>query len=168
MICALHVLDELERFCKEHWVVGDISFTGGNPFLYPGFSDLYREAVRRGFQVDILGNPVERRQIEAICEIRPPNSYQMSLEGRRSHNDFIRGKGHYDRVMGFSDVLRELEVPCHIMLTATDHNLKEVLPLAALLKDKVDVFTFSRLCLTGEPDESYWFERMNLTPVVNS
>ena len=147
---ALHALDAFERFCHDHWVSGYICFAGGNPFLYPEFPDLYKETVRRGFDVGILGNPVQREQIEAICHIKPPDFYQMSLEGRRAHNDAIRGHGTYDRVIAFAGILRELGVPCHIMLTATDANLKEILPLAALLSGRVDGFSFSRLCPTGE------------------
>jgi selenobiotic family peptide radical SAM maturase len=147
---AARVLDELERFCRRHWVAGNISFTGGNPFLYRGFLDLYREAVRRGFEVDILGNPVPREQIEALCRIQPPSGYQVSLEGRRSHNDSIRGAGSYDRAIKFLGLLRELGIPSGVMLTVTESNLKEVLPLARLLEGKTDGFAFTRLAPVGE------------------
>lgn len=147
---AIRALDELERFCAMHWVVGSISFTGGNPFLYPGFFELYQEAVRRGFPVTILGNPVNADQIEKLCAIHIPVQYQVSLEGRRTHNDSIRGPGHYDRVMSFLKILKALEVPSAVMLTLTDQNMAEVLPLARILENRTDTFTFARLSQTGE------------------
>ena len=147
---AIRALDELERFCARHWVVGSISLTGGNPFLHPGFFELYAEAVRRGFPVDILGNPVSRADLERLCAIHPPRQYQVSLEGRRGHNDSIRGAGNYDRVQAFLKILKEMDVPSAVMLTLTERNMREVLPLAAILEDRTDAFTFARLSRTGE------------------
>lgn len=147
---AIRALDELELFCKKHWVVGSISFTGGNPFLYPGFFELYQETSRRNFPVDILGNPVPRDQIEKLYAIHPPRQYQVSLEGRRRHNDSIRGPGNYDRVLSFLKILKAMAIPSAVMLTLTDQNLAEVLPLAHILEHRTDTFTFSRLSRTGE------------------
>ena len=147
---AIRALDELERFCARHWVIGSISLTGGNPFLYPGFFELYAEATRRGFPVDILGNPVSRDKLEKLCAIQPPRQYQVSLEGRRRHNDSIRGTGNYDRVQAFLKILKEMDIPSAVMLTLTERNMHEVLPLAAILKNRADAFTFARLSRTGE------------------
>lgn len=147
---ALRALDELERFCHEHWVVGNICFTGGNPFLYRGFFELYHEAVRRGFGVQIMGNPVGSDQLEKLCRIQPPEQFQVSLEGRRTHNDSIRGAGTYDRVLSFLEVLKEMKVDSGVMLTLTADNLAEVLPLARLLEKRTEAFNFSRLSQVGE------------------
>ena len=146
---ALKVLDGFEVFCREHWCSGSISFTGGNPFLYRGFLELYAEAVRRGFEVDILGNPVERNRLEEVCRRQSPSMYQVSLEGRRPRNDAVRGSGSYDRAIAFLGMLREMGVPSVVMLTLTRFNLHEVLPLARLLEARTNGFTFSRLSRTG-------------------
>jgi selenobiotic family peptide radical SAM maturase len=147
---ALRTLDELERFCDEHWVVGNICFTGGNPFLYSGFFELYQEAVRRRFSVEILGNPVGYEQMEKLCRIQPPDQFQVSLEGRRTHNDYIRGAGTYDSVLSFLEVLKEMKVYSGVMLTLTADNLIEVLPLAHLLEKRTNTFNFCRLSQVGE------------------
>jgi selenobiotic family peptide radical SAM maturase len=147
---AAHVLGELEKFCERHWAQPHISITGGNPFLHRGFQEIYQEAARRGLEIPICGNPVSRDQLEAICRIQPPNVYQVSLEGRRVHNDWIRGAGSYDRAMEFLGVLRETHVDSCVMLTATAQNLGEILPLAALLEGRTNGFSFSRLARSGE------------------
>jgi selenobiotic family peptide radical SAM maturase len=146
---AIRVLDELDRFRRRHWVAASIDFTGGNPFLYPGLLELYAEAVRRGFDVAILGNPVRRDQIEALCWVKPPEIYQVSLEGMRAHNDWVRGIGNYDRVIAFLALLEEIGVPSCVMLTATNANLREILPLARLLEGKTGGFGFGRLACVG-------------------
>ena len=147
---AAHVLDELDRFCKRHWAQPCITITGGNPFLHRDFSEIYQEAARRGLEIPICGNPVPRRQLEAICRIQPPEVYQVSLEGRREHNDTIRGAGTYDRAMEFLSVLQHTHVESCVMLTATSQNLGEILPLAVLLEGRTNGFSFSRLARSGE------------------
>jgi selenobiotic family peptide radical SAM maturase len=147
---AVRVLDDLHAFCKDRWVRGAISFTGGNPLLHPRFLDIYRLASERGFGTAILGNPAPREKIEEIVGIQMPSFFQVSLEGLREHNDSIRGTGHFDRILAFLEVLRGLGVYSMVMLTLTRDNMDQVIPLAGLLRDKADVFHFNRLALFGE------------------
>ena len=147
---AVRVLDDLRSFCRDHSVQGAVSFTGGNPLLHPRFLDIYRAAVERNFSTAILGNPAPRERIEEIIAVAPPAFFQVSLEGLREHNDRIRGAGHFDRIMDFLGVLRDLKVSSMVMLTLTAENKDQVLPLAELLRDRTDVFHFNRLALFGE------------------
>jgi len=146
---SLRVLDELATFCRKHWAAGEICFTGGNPFLYPGFLKLYRAAVKKGFSVSILGNPVTEREVEAICRIAKPSFFQVSLEGLRRHNDFMRGEGNFDRVWRFLKILRKHKTPSAVMMTLTDLNMSQVVPLAKALEGKTNLLTFNRLSRVG-------------------
>lgn len=147
---GIAVLDDLYDFCRAHHVFGQVTFTGGNPLLYPHFNSLYREAAERGFMTAILGNPMPRKRIEEIVAVRRPEFYQVSLEGLRAHNDYIRGAGHFDRTLDFLDLLRDLGVYSMVMLTLTRSNLDQVLALAELLRERVNLFTFNRLAMVGE------------------
>jgi len=147
---AVRVLDDLHAFCRDRRVRGAVSFTGGNPLLHPQFNEIYRAAADRGFGTAILGNPAPRGRIEEITAIQEPAFFQVSLEGLREHNDSIRGAGHFDRVMQFLDVLRDLGIYSMVMLTLTHDNTDEVIPLAELLRGKTDVFNFNRLAQFGE------------------
>ncbi len=147
---ACSVLGELRAFCTERYLDGHISFTGGNPLLYPEFNELYKKAADYGFSVGILGNPTSKSRVEELIAIARPRFYQVSLEGLREHNDHIRGAGHFDRVMEFLELLRELGISSMVMLTLTRANLEEVIPLAELLEARTDLFTFNRLSLVGE------------------
>ena len=146
----IDILDSLSDFCTIHKVFGQVSFTGGNPLLHPHFDRLYREAADRGFFIGILGNPTTRDKIESLMAIAPLSFYQVSLEGLEPHNDYIRGPGHFQRVLAFLDVLRQTRVYSKVMLTLTRDNLEQVIPLGELLQDRADVFTFNRLSLVGE------------------
>ena len=146
---AFFILDELERFCGHNHARAKVTFTGGNPLLYPHFNELYLETVKRGFPVNILGNPAPRQRLEELCAIQKPSLYQLSLEGLPEHNDYVRQKGYFERVLNFLPVLKDLGIHSQIMLTLTRENMNQVLPLGELLKDQVDIFTFNRLSAVG-------------------
>jgi selenobiotic family peptide radical SAM maturase len=118
--------------------------------MYPHFKTLYRAAVEKGLAVAILGNPCSEETMEAILAIERPVFFQVSLEGLEAHNDMIRGTGHFKRVLDFLDVLRNLRISSKVMLTLTKANMDQVLPLAELLRDRTDDFTFNRLSMVGE------------------
>jgi len=147
---GLAVLDDLRAFCRSRNVKGQVSFSGGNPLLHPRFLDLYRAAGERGFSTAILGNPAPEERIEEILAIQRPVYFQVSLEGLPEHNDLVRGEGHFERVMAFLKVLRQQGVYSMVMLTLTRDNLNQVLPLAQVLRDRADLFTFNRLSQVGE------------------
>ena len=147
---GLEILDDLHNFCRDRHVKGHVCFTGGNPFMYPRFFELYRGAVERGFAASILGNPTPREQMKKLIAIQPPGYFQVSLEGLREHNDVMREAGHFGRVIEFLKLLRELEISSAVMLTLTKDNIDQVLPLAKMLEGKTDHFTFNRLSPVGE------------------
>jgi len=147
---GLRILDDFYRFCQEHHVWGQVSFTGGNPLMHPQFYDLYFEAVQRGFMTAILGNPASNDELTKICSLKKPEFFQVSLEGLEEYNDFIRGSGHFNRVLSFLDKLRAADIYSMVMLTLNRDNIDQVLPLAEILRDKVDLFTFNRLSMVGE------------------
>ena len=72
------------------------------------------------------------------------------MEGLREHNDWIRGPGHFDRVMEFLEILKELNIYSMVMLTLTRDNMGQVIPLAERLQGKADSFFFNRLSQVGE------------------
>lgn len=79
-----------------------------------------------------------------------PEFYQVSLEGLQEHNDYIRGQKHFERVIAFLEVLKEMNIYSMVMLTLTKDNIDQVLPLADILREKVSLFTFNRLAMVGE------------------
>ena len=147
---GLAVLDDLLAFCQSRHVRGQVSFSGGNPLLYPHFLELYQAAVERGFTVAILGNATTKERLLPVLAIEKPAFYQISLEGLAEHNDFIRGTGYFARVVEFLDLLREQDIYSMVMLTLTKGNMAQVLPLAELLRNRAVLFVFNRLAMVGE------------------
>lgn len=147
---AMKVLADLFDFCRQMHVRGQVTFTGGNPLLYPHIERIYQVAVQYGFGIAILGNPGPIDHLRKLIKIVKPLYFQVSLEGLASHNDVIRGKGHFDRSIRFLEQLRELGIFTMVMLTLTNDNRDQVLPLAGYLKNRVDAFNFNRLSAVGE------------------
>lgn len=146
---GMAILHDLRSFCRERFVAGQVTFTGGNPFLYEHFDLLYSKTAEAGLAAAVAGNPVSRARLEGILAIRKPSFFQVSLEGLPAHNDAIRGNGNFRSVMDFLDLLRECGVFSIVMLTLTDGNVDQVLPLARLLTDRADRFAFNRLSAAG-------------------
>ncbi|MFZ5571624.1 MAG: thio(seleno)oxazole modification radical SAM maturase SbtM [Thermodesulfobacteriota bacterium] len=147
---ALSILDDFNGFCTRMNVRGQVTFTGGNPLLYPHFLQLYHDTSDRGLGVAILGNPTAEAQMERLCRTTKPLFFQISLEGLEEHNDYIRGAGHFRRSLVFLDQLRKMGIYSMVMLTLTRDNLNQVLPLGELLRERADFFTFNRLSAIGE------------------
>ena len=147
---ALQILFDFRNFCRSRYVKGAITFTGGNPLLYPHFKELYRRASESGFSLAILGNPAPREQIEELLSIQKPTHFQLSLEGLSDYNDYIRGRSHFKRVIDFLKVLREFKIFTMVMLTVTKDNMNQIIQLADMLRDHVDRFHFNRLSMVGE------------------
>ena len=147
---AVAALEDFVDFCTRHRVQAQISFSGGNPLLYPDFFLLYEAAATAGCITAILGNPCERAVLERLAAIQRPAFYQVSLEGLAPQDDWMRQPGHFQRTLDFLTLLQDLDIPSRVMLTLTESNLNQVLPLADVLRDRTDRFTFNRLSLVGE------------------
>lgn len=161
---AVNVLNDLRHFCEKHKVGGHVCLSGGNPFLFPYFFEIYQVISKMGFHVSILGNPVSETQLSKLVSISKPIYYQVSLEGLAEQNDLIRGNGHYVKVMNFLSLLRKYDIKGNVMLTLTKDNINEVITLGEILKDTVFRFTFNRLSQVGEgadlelPDKKEFIE----------
>ena len=147
---GLAILDQLRDFCRRRQVAGQVSFSGGNPFLHPDFPALYRAAVERNLTPAILGNPVAAHRLDELLAIEKPVFYQVSLEGLEAHNDYIRGPGNFAAVLDFLEALKRRKIYSMVMLTLTRDNLDQVLPLAEKLRGRVDLFTYNRLAPVGQ------------------
>lgn len=147
---AIEVLDDFHAFCRQMHVKGQVTFTGGNPMLHPRFIDIYQAAWDRGFGVGILGNPTPLKKVEELLSIARPLFFQISIEGLVEYNDYIRGSGHFARSLAFLQDLKGLDIRTMVMLTLTRDNIDQVLPLASMLEDRTNYFTFNRLAAVGE------------------
>ncbi len=162
LVQALAVVEDFRHFCCRHRVTPHVCLSGGDPFQYPHFWALYTAIADAGMRISILGNPIPAALIERLVAIKPPDYYQVSLEGFEEHNDSIRGKGHFRRVTRFLEDARPLRLRTHVMLTLTQANLSQVVALGEFLRGQTPCFTFNRLSQVGNgaalalPDKEHY------------
>lgn len=78
-----------------------ISFTGGEPCLYPSFTELVAEVVAAGLKLTIVSNGRDFERYEQVMQAHPSLScfIRFSVDGSCAEvNDPLRGAGMFDRV----------------------------------------------------------------------
>lgn len=127
------VLDQLYDMKCMH-----IAFTGGDPFMYKDFLDVYRYARKKGFVCDLFTNALylenHKSVMDEIITSRPRALY-ISLYGSNptTHDSVTRVKGSFDKTIS---AVRELKaagisVVFNVMIMTTNHHeLDEIISLA--------------------------------------
>ena len=114
---------------------GQINVTGGEPFIRRDFFDLLKRFAenRDFFRFGILtnGTLIDESVAQHLGELKPA-FVQVSLEGSKSTNDAIRGKGTYDRITSALRNLTAQGIRTLISFTAHRHNYHEFLDVARI------------------------------------
>ena len=109
-------LDDWKKILLElrEYNIIDISFSGGEPFIFKGIYELIDYAVNIGMNVAVSSNgtKIDFRYTSTLKKLK---RIQLSLDGPTEKiNDDIRGKGVYCKVMETLDKLHSLEIPISI------------------------------------------------------
>lgn len=122
------ILEQYKELLKKLKVRGHINLTGGEPLCSPYFfkileqfkkdSDLY------SFSILTNGTLITDEIAKKISEYNP-EYVQVSLEGSKKINDYIRGEGVYKKVGIALDYLRKHNIYTSISFTATKINYME-------------------------------------------
>jgi len=115
-----------------------ISFTGGEPLLRDDLGEIVKYAIDKGIYVGVNSNgslvPEKINSLKGVSRIK------LSLDGPQSINDYIRGRGSYDKVIEAIEKCKMNNIPVCIECVITKHNLNSldyILVLAAKLNIKV-------------------------------
>ena len=161
---CLKILDDFKDFCEIMDVKGQIAFTGGDPLLRDDLLELIREAKKRGFKFNILGNPFNLND-EILQELKKLDivSYQISLDGLEKMHDSFRKKGSLFSSINSIKALQKAKIPVNVMMTLSKTNKNELLPLMELVSDLgVNKFAFGRIACNGSAKE---FKELNISPI---
>ncbi len=113
---APEVAAYLDQIPERGWPVGEIGFTGGEPFMNPQILDMLRLSLERGFNVLVLTNamrPMMRKRVQdGLLALRAEFGDRLVLRVSLDHfnpdlHDEERGAGSYDITIKGMDWLQE-------------------------------------------------------------
>ncbi len=116
-----------QHFNKKNNVHAHINFTGGEPFLKKDFLHLLNETnEKRIFTYGILSNGylLSEKKLLLLKKLKP-KFIQISLEGGKEMNDYIRGKGSFEKITKALKTYSKLKINVIISFTANSNNYKE-------------------------------------------
>ncbi len=110
-------------------------FTGGEPFLYPDFTDVVDSILAKpdtivvvltnGSLVKCYGSWVEGHRSGRL-------RLQISVDGMEKKHDWVRGKGAFETLSENLEYLRELGLPVTLAMTVSQSNVEEMRQLPEL------------------------------------
>ena len=101
----------------------EISFTGGEPMLFPGIMDVLKYNKYKGITSRVLTNGIllTKEKVKALSGM--VSEIGVSLDGiTEESNDYIRGAGSYNRIMKGINNLKEAGVDFSIYFTLHKRN----------------------------------------------
>lgn len=124
----INILNQYRELLNKLKVKGHINLTGGeplcNPYLFKILDEFKKDKDLYTFSILTNGTLITDELAKKISEYNP-QYVQVSLEGGRKTNDYIRGKGVYKKVGKALDLLKKYNIYTSISFTATSINYKE-------------------------------------------
>lgn len=114
-------------------------FTGGEPFLYPGFLQILKDLLSEPeLHVVILTNGLLLEQHLAELARLPKERLhlQISLDGLEAHHDQLRGPGTFRRVLDILDILRREGFLVTLSVAINLVNIDDLPAITALAADQ--------------------------------
>jgi radical SAM protein with 4Fe4S-binding SPASM domain len=158
------VADEIDITLEKWDMTGRIALTGGEPFLKKELIPLmdYLERKKRIWKIGILtnGTLIDEEIVDKLKSLQKLYSIQISLDGASEEtNDFIRGKGAYEKALDSFRLLHKKGIRTRLMFTVHKKNFRDVPALIDLaVREKIGALTIERLVPEGKGSEAkQWF-----------
>ena len=136
------ILNQYRNLLNKINMKGHINLTGGEPLCSKYFFDLleefYKDKDLYSFSILTNGTLLNEENVKKIAKY-DPEYVQVSLEGGKEINDYIRGEGVYKKVAKATKLLHKNNIYNSISFTATSINYKEFPKVVRFAeKNKVD------------------------------
>ena len=122
------IYEQFKELLKKKKMKGHINITGGeplcNPYLFKILDLIKKDSDLISFSILTNGTLINEKVAGKIKEYNP-EYVQVSLEGGKKTNDYIRGKGTYRKIAQGIVNLRRKNIFTSISFTATSLNYKE-------------------------------------------
>lgn len=124
----IKILNQYRELLDKLKTTGHINLTGGEPLCSPYFfkilDEFKKDSNKYSFSILTNGTLITEEYAEKIKSYNP-EYVQVSLEGGKRMNDYIRGKGVYKKVAQAIKILKKHGIYVSLSFTATKLNYKE-------------------------------------------
>lgn len=134
-------LDEWLKIAKEAREAGMLYLllTGGEPFLWPDFWELYEKLAQMGFLISINtnGSLIDEAAVERLKKI-PPKRINITLYGAgdTTYEALCRVKGMFAKVDSAIAALQEAGIPVKLNCSLTPYNVGDLQKLVRYSEEK--------------------------------
>lgn len=126
--------------------VSTISFSGGEPLLYPDLIEIAEYAQKKGFFVNLNTNGTLINELNAKRITNAFDTVRISLDGLEKSHDTVSGvKGTYNKVIKGIDYLtseKKRKAKIGLNFVATRDNQKYIKEFVKEFENKVDFISF--------------------------
>ena len=139
-------------FLKEKKYKGHINFTGGEPLLSKHIFDLFDLCEKYNITFGLLtnGTIINSEICNKLSKYKKLSFVQVSIDGRKSTHDLIRGNGNFNLTFNNLKLLKKSNIKTMISFTCHKENYKDVEEVIKFsIKNKIDVFWLDRLIPFG-------------------
>ena len=170
-------LDEVKKIIDQtsEWGVEVFNPLGGEPFMRSDLEEILLYAVHKGFYVTITtnGTLISKGRAKMLARIPSDRLHlNISLDGNRTSNDAIRGKGMYDKAIQGYEAIREADAVAgnskrKILVNSilhrnnVDHYIETLEEFERLGFDGVQVLNLFRAEENSETANELWFKEID-------
>lgn len=115
-----------------------ILLTGGEPFLYDDFKELYIELIKMGFIISINSNGtlIGEEEIKLLSKY-PPMRMNITLYGgsRETYQRLCRNEKGFDKVITAIKALKKEDIVVKINCSVTPYNIDDIAQIIEICKE---------------------------------
>ena len=159
----LNILNQYRELLKKLKDKGHINLTGGEPLCCPFFfkilDEFYKDRDLYSFSILTNGTLINDEIAEKISNYNP-EYVQVSLEGSKKTNDYVRGSGVYKKVKNAIKCLKKYNIYVSLSFTATKINYKEFPKVVKFAeRNKVDNVWSDRFIPLGDYNSDFIMDK---------
>ena len=122
------IIKQYKELLKKEKTYGHINLTGGEPLMCPFFWDILeifkKDSDKYSFSILTNGTLITDDIAKKLASYNP-YYVQVSLEGSKKTNDYVRGKNTYKEIGNAIKLLKKYNIFVSVSFTATKLNYKE-------------------------------------------
>jgi MoaA/NifB/PqqE/SkfB family radical SAM enzyme len=109
-----------------------INFGGGEPLIRDDFEEIVDFCNQKEIYVGVISNGIlAGKKIKILEKV---NKIQLSLDGPREINDFVRGKGVYDKVIETINLCKRNNIRVGLITVISKYNVADIAAIVDISK----------------------------------